>query len=370
MTEQHREFLSKGRSHNASADIWSLGIITFILVAGADADVDSFSKHGQSALDGIVSHAYSKRLPPPSDKAKKFIRGCLCVLSDERMTAKQADTHEWLCTPKNHLRFFHDMDKRMLADWEEESLLRPMHRELSSTLNAVAIPALSKEDIDPEVPKNTDTNSKVKQESETSPHFAKLDTFQRGKDPTKISSRVNIANVGVYGRVTKHTAPVKPEREAPDELSEEMAPPPPNSKEPPGIINSSTALAASNTRRQAPSQPEWRVARSHSAHTSEQIFPWMAKRPKLSYKPSRGSSSTGRRRRRQMTGGLFATPIATLDRHLPRHAGGPPREWVLAEVKKTQRPFLKNSEISASQRRPPPSRSGLSHEINMKRRRS
>lgn len=357
MAEQYREFLTKSRSHNASADIWSLGVIAFILVAGADADVDSLRKHRQSALDCIVSHAYSKRLPPPSDKAKCFIDRCLRVLSDERMTAKQADIHEWLCTPKNHLQFFHDIDKRMMKDWKEESLLRPMHRDLSSMMDVVAMPALNKEDINHEVAKNTDANSKVKEQTGISPHFAKLDTFQRAKDPTKISSRVNIANVGVYGRFTKHTALVKPEREAPDELSEEMPPQPYSPKKGSGITDSSTAPAASNTLTQVPPQSEWRVARISSAHISEQIFPWMARRPKLSYKPSRHSSSTAKRRRRQMTGGILVAPTATLDRHLPRHAGGPPREWVLAEVRKTRRPFLKNSEISASQRRRPRSRS-------------
>jgi hypothetical protein len=52
------------------------------------------------------------------------------------MSSEEADTHPWLRTPLSHLKFFQEMDDRILADWQKERQLRPAPYELPDLLQS------------------------------------------------------------------------------------------------------------------------------------------------------------------------------------------------------------------------------------------
>ena len=54
------------------------------------------------------------------------------------MSSEEADTHAWLRTPLSHLKFFQEMDDRILADWQKERQLRPEPYELPDLVNSPA----------------------------------------------------------------------------------------------------------------------------------------------------------------------------------------------------------------------------------------
>lgn len=66
----------------------------------------------------------------PSLDAYDFVWMCLQRNPSARMTADEAQEHEWMCSPLKHLKFFRLLDKRIMSNWKPQSKLKPMPWEL------------------------------------------------------------------------------------------------------------------------------------------------------------------------------------------------------------------------------------------------
>ncbi|BBM96818.1 hypothetical protein MPTK1_1g00950 [Marchantia polymorpha subsp. ruderalis] len=86
----------KRSSYTPSADLWSVGVILYILLSG----YSPFDDVSESALfKKIKKGQYSFKASvweTISNDAKDLVRGLLCVIPDQRLTASQALAHPWI----------------------------------------------------------------------------------------------------------------------------------------------------------------------------------------------------------------------------------------------------------------------------------
>jgi len=97
-----------GGSYDNEVDIWSIGVITFVLLCG----FTPFYGDNQRQLFERILHAQFDFPSPEWDEisaaAKDFVKKLLVVNPAQRLTAGQALTHEWIhkAAPKRELRSF------------------------------------------------------------------------------------------------------------------------------------------------------------------------------------------------------------------------------------------------------------------------
>ncbi|KAI9016722.1 Pkinase-domain-containing protein [Hyaloraphidium curvatum] len=94
----------KGHKYGKAVDMWAIGIITYLLLAGSmpfrdDAMFDEM----QNIMLGRYAFEPKEQWENISDEAKDFIRKCLSSNPADRPTAQQALDHAWLKrTPETH----------------------------------------------------------------------------------------------------------------------------------------------------------------------------------------------------------------------------------------------------------------------------
>jgi calcium/calmodulin-dependent protein kinase I len=87
----------KKSGHGKPVDIWALGVITYFLLCGyTPFDRDSGVEEMQAIMAGNYSFDPPEYWEDVSEGAKDFIRGCLTVDPNLRLTAKQCLEHPWL----------------------------------------------------------------------------------------------------------------------------------------------------------------------------------------------------------------------------------------------------------------------------------
>lgn len=339
---------------------------------------EALAKYDQVALDDHLDRTFNQTDPPPSDTATNFIKRCLRVPCEKRMTITEAENHDWLCTPKKHLEFFRKFDKRMMADWQLEAQLKPMPLELQSLKDALVRPGFSDNELGKDVTNASSTcEQPVKQESQTSEYFVKPEIPQHKVGPLKLSSKTMSTQVQAMD-VYEYFAPSDTPGTADDEV--DLVSMPPWTDPPPSSLTMTTSKPQISNEHPVVLEEAATQSVKHLGPPSVQTsksqpsgnpFPWSVTKPRLSYKGTRKFSSRKEKvyKAQKFVHDHFAIPISNLDRHLPQNSGGPKREQVLEEVYRSKRQFLKNSGASKLGFSPP-STSRARAEPDSKRRRT
>jgi calcium-dependent protein kinase len=88
-------------NYNKSCDLWSLGVITFILLAGYMPFKGENADIHQAILRGEY-HMAPERWDHISANAKRFTKALLCVVPENRLTAQSALRHPWIMDRCKH----------------------------------------------------------------------------------------------------------------------------------------------------------------------------------------------------------------------------------------------------------------------------
>jgi len=94
----------KGEAYEKEIDLWSVGVITYILLCGFPPFFDDGSNMGQ-LFDQIMSGEYEypdEYWADISDEAKDLIDNLLLVDPEERFTAAQALVHPWIANAERN----------------------------------------------------------------------------------------------------------------------------------------------------------------------------------------------------------------------------------------------------------------------------
>ncbi|CAH0022926.1 unnamed protein product [Clonostachys rhizophaga] len=125
-----------GSIQTSAVDIWSMGIITLILlVPPTDDQLSELIRLDQEVLDEYLSDLNEKLTPRRSSKSLHFVRRCLRINPEERLTTALASSHPWLSTPEKQLKFFQQLDEKMLAEWQNPEQFRPMPLALEDSIS-------------------------------------------------------------------------------------------------------------------------------------------------------------------------------------------------------------------------------------------
>jgi serine/threonine protein kinase len=95
-----------------------------------DLNYGDLNRMIQEDLDTTIESAFSSTEPSTSAEGSDFIWRCLRVDPEVRMTAIEAECHDWFCVPEDHLEFFRQLDRRMLMQWNIQRQLKPLPWEL------------------------------------------------------------------------------------------------------------------------------------------------------------------------------------------------------------------------------------------------
>lgn len=101
------EVLAKG-AHDFRADLWSLGIMAFVLLAGRFPCDGASAKVEQATLNDAVGKL------PVSKNAQKAVLGLLQLQPDDRLTIDQLCSHPWYASD-GHAK----IDKRLVVERED-----------------------------------------------------------------------------------------------------------------------------------------------------------------------------------------------------------------------------------------------------------
>jgi serine/threonine protein kinase len=122
----------KGEDYGLGVDMWSIGVITYILLGG----YPPFHDDNQAVLykkiksGDFVFHA--EYWDPVSDEAKNLISAMLTVDMDKRMTAKEALNHPWISGMTDEDLMSHDLNGTL-----DEIKKFNARRKLKGTIKAV-----------------------------------------------------------------------------------------------------------------------------------------------------------------------------------------------------------------------------------------
>ncbi|UKZ82300.1 hypothetical protein TrVFT333_010086 [Trichoderma virens FT-333] len=126
------EVVSTGESQTTAVDMWSLGLVTLRLLT---FDVESFgnlTRMDQQSLEPMVKDMIKGSSPKRSSNSQRFALACLQLTPINRITAAEAECHDWFCTPQKHFEFFLQLDRRCLSDLSDDTQLKPMPWDLAS----------------------------------------------------------------------------------------------------------------------------------------------------------------------------------------------------------------------------------------------
>ncbi|PNP38053.1 hypothetical protein TGAMA5MH_10152 [Trichoderma gamsii] len=126
------EVSSSMEAQTTAVDMWSLGLVTLRLLT-LDADgFGSLTQMDQSSLEKAVKAIIQVVSPKLSSNSLRFASACLQLTPINRITAAEAECHDWFCTPQKHFEFFQQFDKRCFEEAPSDSTqLKPMPWDLA-----------------------------------------------------------------------------------------------------------------------------------------------------------------------------------------------------------------------------------------------
>lgn len=291
---RRREFFTRTELQTAAVDIWALGVVTLLLLAsGSDVGIAYLNRGYQEDVGKSLKRAFSRLIPGPTSNGEDFVRSCLRVVPSERMSAIEAECHDWLCLPEKHLEFFRKLDGRMMAEWEFQTQLRPM---------PLVLPDLKMERY---LPRGDDRMPPVKstaKEVEPSPKAS-----QHAMDSGRSLLRQDAT-------VPRNEGPSRPPPEGDGMF-----------KKPPPLADRMLPLRRSIKTRQPRTEGSRDKAQDQHVHGKAR------KLGKRKHKPSAGLCIPD----------FFLLPLSGLDRHLrPQSNSSSQRQVILEELRRRKSKFL------------------------------
>ncbi|KAG6005010.1 hypothetical protein E4U43_000637 [Claviceps pusilla] len=127
-----------GTGHQTPAiDMWAVGIVTAIMLTASLETDGVIAKLCRSNQDVILHYLKCDIFRPDlklSKNSKMFVWQCLQRSPQKRLSVLEAECHDWLCTPEEHLQFFKQLDRKVLCEWKIQTELSPMPLQLPSVL--------------------------------------------------------------------------------------------------------------------------------------------------------------------------------------------------------------------------------------------
>ncbi|KAG6032514.1 hypothetical protein E4U41_007217 [Claviceps citrina] len=135
---QAPELYAVVQGHQTPAiDMWAVGITTALMLTASLETDGIIAKLCQSNQETILQHLECNIFLPSlklGRNSKTFVWQCLQKSPEDRLTVLEAECHDWLCTPEEHLRFFKQLDRKVLGECKVQAELSPMPLQLPSVL--------------------------------------------------------------------------------------------------------------------------------------------------------------------------------------------------------------------------------------------
>lgn len=133
-----RELHAAEQGHQTPAiDMWAVGIVTAIMLTASLETDGVIAKLCRSNQDVILHYLKCDIFRPDlklSKNSKMFVWQCLQRSPRKRLSVLEAECHDWLCTPEEHLQFFKRLDRKVLCEWKVQTELSPMPLQLPSVI--------------------------------------------------------------------------------------------------------------------------------------------------------------------------------------------------------------------------------------------
>ncbi|KAL7910035.1 kinase-like domain-containing protein [Trichoderma velutinum] len=126
------ELFSTGEAQTTAVDLWSLGLVTLRLLTFEVESFGNLTRMDQQSLEQMVKAMIKEVSPKRSSNSQRFTLACLQLTPVNRITAAEAECHDWFCTPQKHFEFFQQLDRRCLSELGDDTQLKPMPWDLVS----------------------------------------------------------------------------------------------------------------------------------------------------------------------------------------------------------------------------------------------
>lgn len=94
--------------------------------------LENLARMDQQSLEQVVRAMIKQVSPKHSSNSQRFTLACLQLTPVNRITAAEAECHDWFCTPQKHFEFFQQLDRRCLSDLGDDAQLKPMPWDLAN----------------------------------------------------------------------------------------------------------------------------------------------------------------------------------------------------------------------------------------------
>ncbi|UKZ71791.1 uncharacterized protein TrAtP1_012735 [Trichoderma atroviride] len=127
------EVFSSIEAQTTAVDMWSLGLVTLRLLTLDAEGFGSLTRMDQPSLEKVVKAIIQAVSPKLSSNSLRFALACLQLTPVNRITAAEAECHDWFCTPQKHFEFFQQFDRRCFEGAASDNAqLKPMPWDLAS----------------------------------------------------------------------------------------------------------------------------------------------------------------------------------------------------------------------------------------------